>query len=134
VGACLGLGLSDVQAQQGEVTRIAGDYRVAEIQPIHQGNSFRITFVHEAGEPYERLILESDHIHVGIEQGQTIRLAAEVLEEHEKYAEIAQVLLFLPTDYGQTPVWMLSRKKPSLELRGAPLIEMHAPAADYAIF
>ncbi|MFW7378148.1 MAG: hypothetical protein ACOH5I_05025 [Oligoflexus sp.] len=115
------------------ITRVGGDFLVKKIETLQDG-SFRIVFDHADSTRHKTLVLVSDHVHMGVEEGQTLRLSAEILAEHEKYTEVSQVLLFLSSEYGKTPVWMLSQKQPHLSLGGVKLLEMHAPSADYAIF
>lgn len=122
------------QASEKEgVLRVGGDYRVEDISKV-DSRTFRISFVHNEAIRHQRLVLLSDHVHLGVEVGQILRLSAEIAEEKDGYFEVSQVLLFLPSQYGKTPIWMLSATRPRPFLGGVKLLEMHAPAADYAIF
>lgn len=116
-----------------QVKRIGGDFLVEKIEGLSDGG-FRVQFQHVEKSRAKTLVLISDHVHMGVQEGQLLRLSAEVLSQQDDYIEVSQVLLFMPSNYGQTPVWMLSRKQAQLQLSGARLIEMHAPAADYTIF
>lgn len=119
---------------KAQIQKVAGDYRIEKIIRTDT-DSFKIVFHHVNNEePFATLVLFSNHIHVGLAEGQVLRLSAEVLKRQETFTEVAQVLAYVPTDYGKTPVWLLSQNRPQLQLRGAKFIEMHAPAADYAIF
>lgn len=124
---------NEKQPSQAQVQRVGGDFIVERID-AQQDGSFRITFQHSESTRHKTLVLVSDHVHMGVEEGQKLRISAEVLAEYSDYTEVAQVLLFLPSEYGKTPVWMLSQKSPKLSLDGVKLLEMHAPSADYAIY
>lgn len=124
--------IAQLQEQQPAIRRVGGTYRVASIEKIAD-QDFRITFENPAGTKHRTLLLISDHVHIGVKQGQMLRLSAEILRETKEVTEISQVLLFLPGQQGATPVWMLS-KHSNLELRGARYLEMHAPSSDYILF
>lgn len=116
-----------------QVSRIGGNYRVDSIRKIKE-NIYRITFesLEKTGK-YDRLVLESDHVNIGVETGMNIRLSAEVLKEQGAQAEVSQVLLFFPAGDTHVPIWMLSRKVSPRPLRGSKFLEMHAPTSDYFV-
>jgi hypothetical protein len=98
-------------------------------------DSFVIEFRSERSSGrFDTLILQSDHVHVGLKLGSTIRLSAEIAAEHGGLAEVSQVVLFLPSRQGPTPVWLLSKNAQAKDLRAAPYIKMHAPQTDYQMF
>jgi hypothetical protein len=122
------------QSQQSAPLRVGGTYLVKKIQQSDNGQ-FKIIF--ESPEPtgkYDRLILETDHVHVAVTEGATIRLSAEIADEKGKQANVSQVLLYLPNPQGDVPVFLLSRKRLPSELGAAPYLKMHNPTADYLIF
>ena len=106
---------------------------MSSIKALDSG-SYQIIFDNKADEPTKSLVLISDHVHLGIEPGQQLRLSAEVLREGKENIEVSQVLLFLPGEYGATPVWMLSQNASSYELKGAKFLDMHSPSADFTVF
>ncbi|MBF0440777.1 MAG: hypothetical protein HQK54_02620 [Oligoflexales bacterium] len=120
--------------KQDSVKRVGGIYRVSSINKMSEG-SYRIEFssVTKTGR-YDVLFLESDHVHVGLDEGAELRLSAEVIEDKGSYAEVGQVLLFFPSGDTYIPVWLLSKKISNFELRGSKYLEMHAPTSDYLIF
>jgi len=116
----------------GHVERVGGNYTVSKIERQEAGG-FRIEFQSEVKEgPFQTLILESDHVNVGVAIGQKLRLSAEVTGVAGSKAEVSQVLLFLPNIRGTMPVWMLS-KRGGGDLKAGRYLEMHAPLADYQI-
>ena len=117
-----------------EVEKVGGLYEVKQIER-RPGDTFTIRFesVTKTGR-YDALILESDHVHVGVELGAKVRLSAQILSETGATAEVAQVLVFLPVGQTHVPVWLLSRKAPHGDMRGTKYLEMHAPTSDYTVF
>jgi predicted RNA-binding protein with TRAM domain len=116
-----------------KVERVGGNFTVAKIQKLPSGG-FSVDFKASEGSPkFARLHLESDHINAGLEEGETLRLSADVIGTNGDQAEIGQVVVFMPGRVGPTPVWMLSKKSPRLD-PPAKLLKMHAPSTDYAIF
>lgn len=117
-----------------EVLKVGGNFEVSSIDLVDSG-TFRVEFTAvKATGRFDTLILETDHVHFSIKEGQVIRLSAEVISENKDTAEISQVLLFLPSAQGQIPVWMLSKKGSQFDLRGSKYLEMHAPINDYIVF
>ena len=118
-----------------DTTKVAGNYIVHNISQSSDG------FVHvdfvavkKTGK-YDNLRLVSDHVHMGVKINDQLRIAADVINARQDGVSLVrQVLIFLPSAEGVTPVWMLSRKLRSGELRGAKMLEMHSPNADYRIF
>lgn len=133
------LGLAATALAQGlkietpSVAKIGGVYKVTKIQK-KGGDHFVVEFTstQKTGK-FDVLVLESDHLHVAVEEGKELRLSAEVLKEGKKRTEVAQVLVFLPHGATHVPVWLLSRNAPNRDLRGSRYIEMHAPTSDYLI-
>jgi hypothetical protein len=118
---------------QAKVERVGGNYTVSSITRTPEDTFVVIFKSVKPGERFTTLRLESDHVHVAVKEGETLRLSAEILQEKGDQAEVSQVLLFLPNIRGTTPVWLLSRKTPVGELRGSRYLEMHAPLSDYHI-
>lgn len=115
------------------VTKIGGLYKVTSIRK-QADDHFVVEFTStQKSGKYDVLVLESDHLHVAVEEGKELRLSAEVLKEGKNKTEVAQVLLFLPQGDTHVPIWLLSRHAPNSELRGSRYIEMHAPTSDYLI-
>jgi hypothetical protein len=115
--------------------RVSGLYKLARIEK-KVDNEYVLHFAAETKDGvHDLLVLNSEGLNVKIEEGQVIKLSAEVLSSSAKEHEITQVLLFMPSqEYGLTPIWMLSRKHETREIRGARWLEMHAPQADYQVF
>ncbi len=113
--------------------RVGGNYKVEDVEKVDE-KTFRITFraATESGR-FDTLILDSDHLHVAVTKGTTIRLSAEILKDNGKSAEVAQLVIFLPSKVGQTPVWLLSNKAPLRDLRATDYLKMHAPINDYFV-
>lgn len=121
------------QTSEGEIQRIGGDYEVTSIDKLGE-RSFRVVFKSiESTGKFDKLVLESDHLHVAVKVGQKLRLSAEILAVDKAEAEVAQVVLFLPNIRGHVPVWLLSNKAPMRDLRGSKYLEMHVPLNDYFI-
>mgnify|MGYP005724812265 CR=1 FL=1 len=68
-----------------------------------------------------------------MKKGEQLRLSAEILKVQGEAAEVAQVVLFLPSRAGRVPVWLLSNRVPHRELRSSKYLEMHVPLNDYII-
>jgi hypothetical protein len=116
-----------------QIERIGGDFIVSTIKRAQNGG-FIVEFRANAGSPRIRVLrLESDHVNAGLNEGDKIRLSADVVASKGDMAEVAQMVLYLPSKIGPTPVWMLSKRNKPLD-PPAKLIEMHAPATDYAVF
>lgn len=139
--ACLGMAEAaaaeaarkSLDAPTGKILRAAGDYRVESISKEGQDH-FRIVFHSlKATGRFDILTLSSDHIHVAVSVGRQVRLSAEVLQESGPKAEVAQVVLFVPGAGGQVPIWLLSNRSGSRDLRAVKYLEMHVPQYDYTI-
>lgn len=118
----------------GEVINIGGDYNVSSINRLENGLiEIHFSSVKQSGK-YDELTLVSKHIHMGIRLGQALRISAEVVSEltNGRFA-INQVLVYLPTSQGKTPVWIVAEGSNSGRLSGIPLLKMHAPSSDYLI-
>lgn len=116
-----------------QVERVGGNYLIKKIEK-KSDRYFQITFesVKKTGK-FDRLVLDSDHVHFSVKEGQQLRISAEIAEYTRAEAKVSQVLLFLPHVQGYTPVWILSRNR-RRSLRGSKFLEMHAPQSDYRIF
>lgn len=114
--------------------KVGGTYRVYAIDQ-DDSNQFRVEFraIAPSGE-FDRLVLHTDHINFSVRKGAEVRLSAEVLEKQASYAEVSQVVIFMPSPQGAVPVWMLSSKNKGRDLRGTKYLKMHAPTTDYQIF
>lgn len=120
-------------AEKAKIERIGGNFLVHKISKLPSG-AFVVEFRASEGEPkFTELRLESDNINASVIEGATLRLSADVTRVSGRLAEVAQVVVYLPGPVGPTPVWMLSRKAPRLD-PPAKLLELHAPATDFAVF
>ena len=120
-------------AEKAKIERIGGNFLVHKISKLPSG-AFVVEFRASEGEPkFKELRLESDNINASVIEGATLRLSADVTRVSGRLAEVAQVVVYLPGPVGPTPVWMLSRKAPRLD-PPAKLLELHAPATDFAVF
>ena len=117
------------------VERVSGLYKITQIER-KPGDEFNLHFEAETKDGvHDLLVLKSDGLSVKIEEGQILKLSAEVLKSSQKEHEITQVLVFMPSsDYGLSPVWLLSKSHETREIRGARYLEMHAPGSDYQVF
>jgi hypothetical protein len=122
-----------VPAQADQVLRVGGDYTVTTAER-RGGREFLVEFKaeHPSGR-FDVLRLESDHVHVAVKVGQKLRLSAEILAERGAVADVRQVVLFFPSPAGHVPVWLLSNKAPSTDLRASKYLEMHSPLNDYTV-
>lgn len=119
--------------EKSKIERIGGNFLVHKISKSPSG-AFIVDFRASEGEPkFKELRLESDNINAALVEGAKLRLSADVTRVNGKLAEVAQVVVYLPSVVGPTPVWMLSRKAPRLD-PPAKLLEMHAPVTDFAVF
>ena len=121
------------EAQNAVLERIGGTFTVVKISRLPEGG-FSVDFKASEGAPkISRLHLESDHIHVGMMEGQTFRLSADVKSHAGGLAEISQVVVFIAGPAGPTPIWMMSKNATGLT-PPARLLDMHTPSTDYTIF
>jgi hypothetical protein len=115
------------------IERIGGNFTVTKIKKLSHGG-FSVDFKAAEGSPaISQLHLESDHINAGLQEGDKLRLSADVLSKKGHTAEIGQVVVYMPGRSGPTPVWMISKRASKLE-PPAKLIEMHAPSTDFTVF
>ncbi len=117
------------------LARVSGLYRLTKMEK-NPNQEFVLHFEAEAKDGvHDLLVLKSEGLNVKIKVGQVLKLSAEVLESSEKVHEMTQVLLYLPSsDYGLSPIWLLSKAHETREMRGARYLEMHAPGSDYQVF
>lgn len=116
-----------------KLERIGGLFRITRIEKLGE-KDFRIKFESESKTgKHDKLILRSDHVHLAMQEGQVLRLSAEVLRDTTSELEVTQVLLFLPSDHGTAPIWLLSSQHQTRDFRGARWLDMHAPQADFTI-
>lgn len=118
---------------EGKFVRVGGNYIVSSVQQKND-NSFLVTFKAEVTSgKFDELRLESDHVHVAVKVGRTLRLSAEVLAAKGPAAEVSQVVLFFPNADSHVPVWLMSNKFPARDLKASRYLEMHAPINDFMI-
>jgi len=116
-----------------KVERVGGQFRLVSIERLGE-KDFRIKFESEPKTgKHDYLVLRSDHLHLAMQEGQVLRLSAEVIRDRGSELEVTQVLLFLPSGQGTVPIWLLSSQHVPQEFRGARWLDMHAPQADYLI-
>lgn len=115
--------------------RVSGLYKLTQIEK-KPGNEFILHFEADTKDGvHDLLVLKSDGLNVKIEEGQVLKLSAEVLSTPHREHEITQVLVFLPSnEYGLSPVWLLSKTHETREIRGARYLEMHAPGSDFQVY
>lgn len=125
--------ITDSDGADSQVLRVGGDYVVQKI--AQRPGGFTIDFAAKTPSgKFDLLRLESDHVHVSVQEGQTLRISAEIADVKGAVANVAQVLIFVPNAGGPVPVWLLSSRGTSGDLRGSKYIEMHNPLSDFAIF
>lgn len=120
-------------AEKKASLKVGGEYTVTKIDRSSSG-LFLIEF--KAMRPtgrFDVLKLESDHVHVGVKVGQSLRLSAEILAESGTTAEVSQLVMFLKGPNGKVPVWLLSHKSIGTDLRAIRYLEMHVPSNDYVV-
>mgnify|MGYP006274516439 CR=1 FL=1 len=121
-----------------KMEKTGGDYTVAEIttrcRAPKESGCFRIVFdaVHKTGR-FDQLVLESNHVNVGVRPGDRIRLSAEIAVDRGRSAEVSQVVLFEGQPGSQLPVWMLSSKHRAGSGPAARYLEMHSPQTDFLV-
>ena len=125
--------LVDSQALS-ETLRVAGEYKVSSIKRQADG-AFEVGFVskHTTGR-FDRLRLVTDHLHLRLKVGLSLKISAEIVEESGAIGEISQVLVFLrSSQHTQVPIWLISKTFGGRPLKGARYLEMHAPTSDYLV-
>lgn len=122
-----------VEQLEEKFVRVGGNYIVTSIDQKND-NTFLVTFKSDvATGQFDELRLESDHVHVAVKVGQTLRLSAEVLEAKGPTAQVSQVVLFFPNVGGHVPVWLMSNRFPARDLNASRYLEMHSPHTDFTI-
>ena len=133
-----GLLFAKTPDDQPKMERTGGDYPLVEIttrcQSAVRPTCFRIVFdaLNKTGR-FDRLVLESGHVNVGVKPGDKVRLSAEIAVDRGRTAEVSQVVLFGGIPGSQVPVWMLSSKHRAGPGPAARYIEMHAPQTDFLV-
>lgn len=132
------LGIARAATEESRMVRIGGDYILGtitakcreQIQPV----CFRIVFdaVTKTGR-FDQLVLESNHINVGINKGDRVRLSAEIAVDRGQSAEVSQVVLFEGAPGSRPPVWILSSKHRAGPGPSARYLEMHSPQTDFLV-
>ncbi len=124
----------DATIDDSQILRVGGEYTVQKIAS-RPGGGFVIDFIAKVPSgKFDLLRLESDHVHVSVQEGQTLRISAEISEINGPAALVSQVLIFVPNIGGAVPVWLLSSRGSPADLRGSKYIEMHNPLSDYVVF
>lgn len=125
--------VAPLDSKAPKVERIGGTFVVTSIKPL-KGSGFRVIFHAKEGSPrFKTLVLESPHVHMSLTEGASLRLSADVISTTGDTAEISQVVVFIPSRNGNTPVWMLSKRAVD-PVPPAKLLEMHDPHNDYQVF
>lgn len=127
-------GATEHQQSEPDVIKVGGTYRVHAIKGS-PNDQFTVVFrAVEASGDFDELVLVTDHVNFTVRKGAEVRLSAEVLKKYNDYAEVSQVVIFMPSPQGGVPVWMLSARSRAKDLRGTSYLKMHAPTTDYQIF
>jgi len=123
----------DALGEEARPLRVGGDYTVTSVDRLTD-REFHVEFKAVAASgKFDVLNLHSDHIHIAVRKGEKLRLSAEILSTQGAVAEVAQMVIFLPSNLGPTPVWLLSNRATNHELRAVKYLEMHSPQTDYVI-
>ena len=118
---------------QPKTTKIGGKFRISAIKKVNGLFITEFSALTKTGK-YDILVLESDHIHMGIKEGQELRLSAEILKTEGKKTLVNQMVIFLPAPEGDTPIWLMSKNQPGFgELKAEKYLNLHAPQSDYLI-
>ena len=114
--------------------RVSGEFVVKSITADKRG-FFTVIFANTVKDAkVKTLRLETQHLHVAVEQGKRLRLSAEIGKWRGNIVEARQVLVFVPTASSHTPIWLLSRHSSSdQKLQGAKYLDMHAPQSDFLV-
>lgn len=113
--------------------KIEGLYKVEQIESA-SAKDFEIAFVNTANIP-RKLVLNTSAMPKGLKVGASYRLLAYLLPQSKKTEtpEILQCLIYIPSEVGPVPVWLLSKSASKLNLGQAPFLKMHAPSSDYHV-
>lgn len=127
---------AEINSREMVLLKVGGDYLVESVDK--EGKQFKIVFraTKETGEA-DTITLFSDHVHIGMEAGKSVRLSAEVMSKGDDVrtnVEAYQVLLYLPAPEGYLPVWLLSNNAKGFEKGHIKYLRMHAPQSDFMVF
>lgn len=137
LGSGIWSGPARAASEQVRADKVGGTYELIRARPLEDGG-YEVVFHAEGRDAenpgrFSRLVLYTDHLHAGFDTGDRLRLSAEIHKDHGDWAEVSQVLLFLPARDTTVPVWLLSRNVRFGGLHGARYLEMHAPTSDYIV-
>jgi len=140
---------SEARASEGHPKQSRkGVYLLKEIREIRDKKNnlsfYRIIFNKETGrrpavagkkqnKQDSPVWLKTYHVHAGLILGRTYDIQA-FGKDRKEYFEAMQVLVFLKRKHGKSPVWMISKDKKGIDLRGSSFLKMHSPASDFIIF
>ena len=128
----IGFFLFASQAMAKETAHITGHYRVEAIKKTDTDARQIIFRAQDSTTRDKVLVIESDHVHIGLRVGLILKISAEILERRKEIIELSQVLLYL--DGGSQRVFQISRNVPFSGLKSARFLEMHSPMNDFLIF
>ena len=78
----------------GESRKVAGDFKVIKIQK-NMASDFTIKFKPVAkNKSINLMVLNTDHVHSQISEGDVVRLSAEVVRLEAKVATVSQLVIF----------------------------------------
>ena len=119
-----------------EVLKIGGTYKIKSIDQ-HDKGYFIINFesVPQTGK-FDLLQLKTYNVHFALKKSDIVKISCELESNVNKnnIYEIAQVVIFLNSSQGRTPIWLTSINKPIANFDEANYLEIHAPQSDYLIF
>lgn len=119
-----------------EVLKVGGTYKIKSINQ-HDKGYFIINFesIPRTGK-FDQLQLKTYNVHFALKQSDIVKISCELEPKANKnnVFEIAQVVIFLNSSQGRTPIWLTSINKPIANFDEANYLEIHAPQSDYLIF
>ncbi|MBP9706235.1 MAG: hypothetical protein KBD78_01225 [Oligoflexales bacterium] len=117
-----------------KIEQVGGTYKIEAINKYVGG--VKVIFVSSSSaDKYQRLILDTQHIHIGLDVGDELRISSEVESINKSTINIRQVLVFLPAVESHTPVWLTSKNLLVPDFfSNKNILKMHVPQSDYLIF
>ena len=116
-------------------TKVSGIFELVEIKK-NVARDYTLTFRPVSHlKKIKILVLNTDHVHSKIRQGDKIKLSAEVSQLKNGVASVAQMVLFYDSLQGKTPIWMMSKiEKANKGFNASKLLDVHSPQSDYIVF
>ncbi|NRA64350.1 MAG: hypothetical protein HRU19_07690 [Pseudobacteriovorax sp.] len=114
---------------------VQGTYRF-EVQERANDNSVVVKLrVEGSSKSPENLLFISQHIHPSVATGVVKKIYGTLTgQSSSEGLHLSQLMIWVQTQEGRSPVWMVSSEYPPKRISGSKYLKMHSPGSDYRIF